>query len=351
MTDTRNWQPDDAIEPSENGVSPFQRVLLGDAIRTPRPRPKTLAGLIYGHRLHTISGEPESGKTITALWLALQLIAWQRPVVLIDEEAGKEQTEDLLYAMGADPETVPKFLHYYSFVQDNWLHQRTRDYLHKELAEIGPALAIFDSSAAMMASSHVNENDPGEVRRFWNVVLGPVARERDCSVLVIDHDAKGGADTRYSRGTGDKLAVVDVAIKMAVVEPFSRDQDGRLTATITKDRLGCLWRSYAVAVTRNPLNLTWDKRKPQPRGGNGEGLAALQAALTDTPQSTNQLNDRIKAAGGFPLRRETMSRYLAELEARELAECTDTGGGRGNPALWCRTAPARPAPQGGMTWN
>lgn len=346
------WEPEDDPEP--NGTAPpqaFRRHDMAETVRTPIPRPKTLANLIYPGKLHTLSGEPESGKTLTGLWFLLQAIHWERHVVLVDEEMGAQQTGTLLQAMGADPDALDTYLHYYPFVQSNWMNPRVLDELHKLLADIGPVVAMFDSSAAMMASSGINEDRSGEVRRFWNVVLGPIARERDCAVIVIDHDAKGGADTRYSRGSGDKLAVVDMTMKMSIETPFTRDTDGVINALVTKDRLGCLHRPWQITVTRDPLTLTWHqatkaqvtKAATASKSGTGSAKAKLLSVITMQPAPPNELVDRVVGQYGHGLTRETVSRELAALADEGSAERVQDG----RRVLWCLPAPpGQPEPTG-----
>jgi len=341
--------------------SPFLRHDLAAPISKPIARPKTLASLIYPGRTHTLFGNPGAGKTITGLWFLQQAIGWNRPdrpefhVVHVDEETGPTQTADLLQCMGADPAAVDKYVHYFPGVHANWMNPQVRDHLDKMLADVGPVVALFDSSAAMMADSHLNENDPGDVRRFWQTVFGPIAAERHCAVIVIDHGAKptynGSGGALGARGSGDKLAVVDVSIRLDVVgEPFTRDLDGHLHAEVTKDRLGCLDRHWSIAVTRNPLNLTWRPgTAPNRSSSSSGGKAALLAALDTSPATIKQLVDRLVAAGERPLRRDTASGYLTELEGEGKAERIDQGAGKA--ALWATPAPPPPAEEGGMKWN
>jgi hypothetical protein len=336
--------------------SPFAHYDLTDAIRKPPPAPGTLRKLVYWTKLTALSGEPESGKTVVGLWFLLAAMALQRHVVLVDQEVGWEQTATLLHAMGAPPALIGKYLHYFPFVDGNWMLEKNRRHLNKLLHEVSPVLTMFDSAADMMAASGMDENRNDQCRMFWRTVYAPLTREHRTAVLVIDHDSKGGAETRYSRGGGDKLAVANTTIKLAMVEPFTRLQDGLVRATVTKDRLGCLHRHWQITVTRDPLALAWEPTTaPARKSGSGNGKAwsdrppgkqALLDALDQTPAGIKVLVDRIVSAGGFPMKRPTASSYLTELAAEGLAERIDQG--RGFEALWCTPAPpGQPEPTNG----
>ena len=113
MSGDGEFYPED--EPSLNGSSPWRPVGTGDGIRRPDVRPTVLGNLLYPGKLHTVSGPPEAGKTLLALWLALAAIRRGGPVVMVDHEAGYEQTVGMLRALGADPQETDKLLTYIPF--------------------------------------------------------------------------------------------------------------------------------------------------------------------------------------------------------------------------------------------
>jgi hypothetical protein len=332
------WQPPDQPHPNGTGPDPFAAADLARLVRKPGKRPAVLADLIYGGKLHSVAGAPESGKTIICLHLMLAAMAKGHRVILFDHETGPDQIGDLLRAFGADPDMVADLMTYVPFPQTTW---RDADVarMHDMAAALRPAIVGFDSFGEMLAANGAKEIDSGEVTRFANRVFMPLATDLNCGVIITDHDAKGGEQggfSRYARGSTAKLGKVDVAIKLEAVKPFSRDSDGMLRLIVTKDRPGCLYRTWEVAVTRNPLSLSFTRTKPTGNGEMSPAKAGMLAALTDNPLTIKQLVDRFAHAVGHGLRRETASRMLNELLAEGLCDRLDQG--NGVEALWSKPA-------------
>ena len=57
-------------------------------------------------------------------------------------------------------------------------------------------------------------------------------------MLVIDHDTKSSEASRYARGSGAKLAVLDVQFKIEIVTAFSRQQSGELKFRVVERQAG-----------------------------------------------------------------------------------------------------------------
>jgi len=319
-----------APEPEPSGHGPFRRLDLGKMIKQPRARPRRLCGLLYPGKLHTLSGEPGHGKSTVAIWWLIKAMELGLPVALIDGEAGAEHTADLLQSMGADPAMISELLHYYPYPQVSWSASDVAG-LHAMLEGSGARVAMFDSSASMMSAANLRENDAGDVTRLWDCVLGPIGRVFGCSVIVTDHDAKNGFESRYSRGNGAKLAAVDVGIKVAVEEQFNRDRGGRLKLWIPKDRPGCLWCNWDVEVLLDPLRLVWTRTDGSGGAAPAQGAAAiLQQVLGQHPASARELVDEAKRLGLAPngLKADTAYRALEELARRRLAGRTEPEPGK-----------------------
>jgi hypothetical protein len=195
------------------------------------------------------------------------------------------------------------------------------------LRENRPELVLWDSSAAFLARAGLDENSAPAVTNWWARVLTPVARELQAAVLVIDHDTKASELSRYARGSGAKLAALDVQYKVEMRTPFTRNKNGELKLFITKDRRGYLERDWIVDVcvgtgispqfrrdtdaevdAEQKLTDSWGKSKRKVFG-----------ALTDDWQTIAEI--RAKLAELFPedkpLSETSVSQYLTELNSKD----------------------------------
>jgi len=212
------------------------------------PEPQFLCDShLYRGGLHCIAGAPDCGKTTLAFNWAVTLMKLSLPVLIMDEEGGREIVVEKLSALGATVEDLT-YLTYIEFPGLMWTPADIAR-LQKTAEQTKPVLAIWDSSAAFMARAGLDENGAPDVTTFWANVLIPLARKYHAAVLVIDHDTKSTEESRDARGSGAKLATIDVQIKVKMETPFTRHQEGQLTFTITKDRRGYLHRYWDVTVT------------------------------------------------------------------------------------------------------
>jgi AAA domain len=337
--DALGLDPDD--EPPPNGHAPLTRCDLTGLMSQPRIEPRRFANrLMYPGKMHTITGEPESCKTLIAWWAALEVISLGRNVLVVDEEAGANQTAEMLSSFGADPRLVDKHLHY---LDNPGLTYSTADMtrLGSVLHQHRPVLTIFDSQAALLAYAGVGENDPGAVALFWKRVIYPISRQFGSAVLVTDHDSKDGANSRYGRGSTAKLAEVEVAFKVVVVKPLTRHQDGIVTFSVVKDRPAWLHRNWQIRITRDPLALHWDKSATTVSpDGMSPAAKKLLDVLGDEPATVPALIDRLAAKYGHGLRHDTARKELTQLLDNGLADRIDQGTGR--QALWLKRGNALP---------
>ena len=293
------------------------------------PAPVRFNEFLYQGGLHSIAGPPDSGKTTLALFWALSLARQGRNVLFLDEEGGQEIVAERLIALGASHADL-EALTYIPFPGRSWTDDDITS-LQELAGQIDPALLLIDSSAAFMATAGLDENSASDVTRFWKQVLTPIAREAGAAVLVIDHDGKATEQTRYARGSGAKLCAIDVQIKVTMEKPFTRQQDGNLKFIVTKDRRGYLSRHWEVEMQTTSGTISPYFRKfaaDQSITDAPPARRAIYSVLDDTPKpkTIHEINDAIKAQGGIPLRRETMSRELNELRSQGLVDCVDSLG-------------------------
>jgi hypothetical protein len=152
---------------------------------------------------------------------------------------------------------------------------------------VKPALAVFDSFADFLALAGLNENDAGDVTRWVTEVAQPL-KNNGCAVLLLDHVTKNGETRgRYARGSGAKLAKVDVSWTLTQSAPFDRETVGEITLVRHKDRAACLLKRLRFAVGGTERGLLFRRcegvvEEPGPDGLTGAARDAL-AALEPHP--------------------------------------------------------------------
>jgi hypothetical protein len=310
-----------------------------------KPPEFTVEGLLYSGSLHALQGPPESGKTTLAVWLVLQLLQRGERVVYMDEESGAEQLVDKLLGMGAAPEDL-EGLRYLEFEGRAWDDSDVlgfRDLLESEK----PALIVFDSMAALLATSARDENAARDVRAFMQAAMLEPARDYGPAVVYVDHVTKAGDGGRYARGSGDKLAVVDVAWKVEPGHSFNRHTSGWFTLTHSKDRRGYLHRSFKVHVRAGDGRLTLELEQTEAgferttEGLSPAGtrmLAVLKAEPGLIGLTPSQIGDRVATDGqGPPLKAPTIRGELQKLSAKGLVEKLETTDSKGS-GYWIVTA-------------
>lgn len=318
------------------GNSGFKTVNLGSLLSGGVPKPCFLADMLYAGGLHCIAGAPDCGKTTIALYWAVQLMQQGYHVAFFDEEGGSEIIAEKLIALGATTDDLDN-LTYVPFPGKSWTDEDVTD-LMAFTKETGPSLMLWDSSAAFMARAGLDENSASDVTNWWARVLSPAARELGAAVLVIDHDTKATEKSRYSRGSGAKLAGLDVQFKVEIIKPFTRTQAGILKFYVPKDRRGWLHRDWEVIVSTEGgiIQPSFVHAAEQDTGGAIEGPPARQkiyAVLDSTPKGYRQIVDGIHENHGHYLARQTVSTELNELLTQGHVDSVPQPG---HETLWIR---------------
>ena len=330
---------DDESERDGAGVTsrPFTPVALD--LTRPLEAPRLLHRFVYAGRLTVLQGEPASGKTWLADWIACDLLAAGSRVILFDEEGGEDLVTERLVALGADPAGVAERFTYFAFEGRQW-DEADLAGLDEILAEIPPpalpaALAIFDSLPDFLAAAGLSEDLAGDVTNFVNRVCRRFLAA-GVAVLLLDHLKKPDVDprkrtrSRYARGSGAKLAKADATLLVEVVQEFDATHSGRVRLFKTKDRRGRLdvpgmhsdGLELNVVVEGGRVDLVPRVGAARVDGGQWEGPTECMAAVlrvleAEAPDelSGRRLVERLRALG-YPFREATV-REAAERLALE----------------------------------
>ena len=222
---------------------PFVAVPL-DLSTKPEPRP-TVGDYLYRGGLTVLQSEPGVGKTWVALWAAIQVMRNGGAVLYFDEEGGEDLARERLYALGADNALIDGRLHYFPFEARKWNADDLSALDHFIDTVGGHAIGVFDSLPDFLAAAGKSEDKAQDVTEFVNEVLGRL-RRAGIAQLVLDHMRKpeqGKSKTersRYSRGSGAKLAKADATVLLEVADAFDAEKSGKLRFWKTKDRYGRL---------------------------------------------------------------------------------------------------------------
>lgn len=325
-------------EPLPSMPRPIRIIELEPAAEEILPPSLICGDKLYRGAVHTLSGPPDCGKTTLLCQWMLQAVREGERVLFLDEEGGREIVAEKFQALGA---RRGEKIGYVPFPARRWLPDDVA-LLREILDERKPAIVAWDSSAAFLARAGLDENAAADVTRFYQQVLTIAARWHNAAVLIVDHDAKTAEPSRYARGSGAKLAAVDVAYKISPIRPFSKTESGSSKLTVVKDRRGWLEREHEVAfLAGSTLTVTIAPRGSADEDEHRDEMAPADRkvleALTDQPSTVKEITDRIVAKHGHGLKRETVSRSLTKLLDEGLADRLDQGNGKA--ALWnqCRS--------------
>lgn len=212
--------------------------------------------LIYPGAVHTISGEPASGKTWIALQATVIELAAGNHVMYVDFEDRATRVVGRLLQLGAKPDEIRSQFHYIR--PHEALDDAGRAALTTTAA--GSTLAVLDGVTEAMTLHGLDLSANPDIAQFyallprWIADLGPAA-------VLIDHvikdDDKRG---KWSIGGQHKLAGLDgAAYQVKSIEPFGRAKRGTAVITVAKDRPGYVEEH---AAGRTVGNFTLDATDP-----------------------------------------------------------------------------------------
>lgn len=213
----------------------------------PDPQPTHLARtdgrmLLYPQAVHSISGEPESGKTWIALLAVRQALEAGEHVLYIDFEDRASRVIGRLLTIGGRPDHLTAQFHYKRPLTA--LDNLTRGRLDEAARQ--STLAVIDGVTEAMTLHGLSLLDNEDAARYLDLLPRHIA-DLGPAVLQIDHVVKDPEKQgRWAIGASHKLAGLDGAAYTAkVAQAFGKGQLGRCRISVNKDRPGGV-REHAV---------------------------------------------------------------------------------------------------------
>jgi hypothetical protein len=227
-----------------------------------------LCGLIYKGKRHTISGPPETAKTLFALILGLEhMRGGHGGFALIDFEMGERAIRLLLEDLGATKNEIADV--YYVAAESAPDADDIQD-----LADANVTLAVVDAAVGAYHVSGLDDGDRGDAERFGLAWIDPLWT-RGIASIVIDHVVKNSeARGKYTIGSERKLGRVDVHLGLETVgKQLHRGGSSIVRVTTHKDRPGHLQRPKAgevhLASDLDSHQITWSFESAAPDANNG----------------------------------------------------------------------------------
>lgn len=233
---TSSWEPvnlDDALDGKASGQPPT--ILRRDDGQC----------LIYPGKVHSLNGEPESGKSWLALHACAQEITAGNNVVYVDFEDDASNVTGRLLDLGCDAGHIKQRFVYIRPDEPLPAIGEVGDRFVARLEQLAPTIVVFDGVTEAMSLhgwSIANNDDVATfIRNYPRRVtrLGPAA-------VLIDHVVKDKeSQGRWAIGGQHKLAAIDGATyTVEMKKPFGRGRTGIATVKTTKDRPGFV-RAYS----------------------------------------------------------------------------------------------------------
>ena len=237
--------------PSTAAGSPWEPVDLTDVLDGDETleAPTLLARsdgqhLLYPAAVHSISGEPESGKTWVALVCAAQVLRDPdgRHVTYVDFEDRAGRVVPRLLALGAPRSAILERFHY---IRPTAALDAAGRRLLDEVADAS-SYAVIDGVTEAMTMHGLSLLDNEDAARYLDLLPRHLA-DHGPAVLQVDHVVKDAESRgRYAVGAQHKLAGLDgAAYGIKVLDPFGRGKIGRAAISVHKDRPGAV-REFAL---------------------------------------------------------------------------------------------------------
>ncbi len=198
--------------------------------------------LMYPGRIHAWNAEPESLKTYLMLLACSEAITAGEVALFIDFEDSAASVVGRLLGFGITAEQIRELFIYIR--PDEPLADVSLRELDAALSR-GPVLVVIDGLTEAFTTQGLNPLDNVDIATWLEVLPRRCARA-GAATNLLDHVVKDREQRgRYAIGGQHKLAGVDVAYGLKVIEPFGRGRDGTVSIRVHKDRPGSV-RAFAA---------------------------------------------------------------------------------------------------------
>ena len=191
--------------------------------------------LLYPYAIHSISGEPGSGKTWAALVAIAQELEVGNNTLFIDFEDRPQTIVHRLRSLGVPADLIATHLRYIR--PETALVPASRALL--EQAATSCTIAVIDGITEAMTMHGLSLMDNEDVAR-WLALIPKTLADLGPATVQIDHVVKNADQRgRYAIGGQHKLAgITGVAYKMLTIRSFGRGVKGHAKLVIDKDKHG-----------------------------------------------------------------------------------------------------------------
>jgi hypothetical protein len=189
--------------------------------------------LLYPGEVHSLAGEPESGKGWIIAAESARLINAGGQVLYLDFEDSPARIVGRLLALAARPGAI---LDHFAYARPcDPIKAAALDELYRDRTD---RLAVIDGVTNAYSLLGLDADSNADASRFLAIVARPLA-DRGAAVVLVDHVTKSRETRgRFPIGAQHKLAGVALALSVEVVNPPSRQRAGLVKLKVEKDRHG-----------------------------------------------------------------------------------------------------------------
>jgi hypothetical protein len=225
------WAPIDLTPYLDGTYQPPEATLMA---RTDGPC------LLYPSKVHSLSGESESGKSMIAIAEVAQQLKANQPVLFLDYESDAATVVDRLLKMGASKESILDHFDYRLPEVDPVTAASHDIHQWADLLSNTYSLAVLDGVTEALGISGASSMDNDEVTHWIRKVPRAIADHTGAATLLIDHVTKSRETRgRFAIGAQSKLSALSgAAYIVEPLQPLGVGLLGVLQIKVAKDRPG-----------------------------------------------------------------------------------------------------------------